>query len=147
VGAIVHLNDLGPNGFDDYADALLAAAEAALSVHPEPLEELSITFVSDETIADFNHKYLRRTGPTDVISFCLGERPVVGDVYISAETAVANARRFGIPVREELLRLVIHGTLHVLGHDHPEDDSREQSAMFELQESLLDRLLKDLPQG
>ncbi len=147
MGAIVHLNHLEPNGFEEYADALLAAAEAALSVHPEPPGELSITFVTDETIADYNLRYMRRAGPTDVIAFRLGDQPAVGDVYISAETAIANARSFGIPVREELLRLVIHGTLHVLGHDHPEDDSREQSAMFELQESLLNRLLKDLPQG
>lgn len=145
--ATIHFNHLRVNDFENYADALRAAAEAALSVDPDPIGELSITFVTDETIANYNSRYLQREGPTDVISFRLGDQPAVGDVYISAETALANARRFGIPVIEELLRLVIHGTLHVLGHDHPEDDSREQSAMFELQESLLERLLKDLPQG
>lgn len=143
----IHLNNLAGHGLEELSDALLAAARTTLSECPDVIAELSITFVSDETIAELNGTYLQRPGPTDVISFRLGDDPAFGDVYISAETARANADRFAIPLGEELLRLVIHGALHVLGHDHPEDDSRQQSAMFELQESLVGRLLKDLPQG
>jgi rRNA maturation RNase YbeY len=147
MGAIIHLNHLSAHGLAEYSDVLLAAAEAALSDSPDVIAELSITFVTDEAIAELNGTYLQRQGPTDVISFRLGEDPAVGDVYISTETARANSERFAIPFPEELLRLVVHGTLHVLGYDHPDDDSRLQSAMFELQESLVDRLLKDLPRG
>jgi probable rRNA maturation factor len=64
--------------------------------------------------------------------------PVVGDVYIAPDAARANARRNGVPVREELARLVVHGTLHVLGHDHP-SVGREASPMWRRQERLLAR--------
>ena len=64
--------------------------------------------------------------------------PVVGDVYIAPSVARVNARLSGVTVREELARLVVHGTLHVLGHDHPAV-GRERSAMWRRQEHLLAR--------
>jgi probable rRNA maturation factor len=68
--------------------------------------------------------------------------PVVGDVYIAPDVARASARENGISVREELARLVVHGTLHVLGYDHPEDDTRTRSAMWKRQERLVARLVR-----
>ena len=62
---------------------------------------------------------------------------IVGDVYIAPGVARRNARAHGRRVREELLRLVVHGVLHVVGHDHPEDDSRYHSRMWKRQEELL----------
>ena len=62
---------------------------------------------------------------------------MVGDVYIAPDVARRNAREQGAGVREELMRLVVHGVLHVLGHDHPEDDSRYASPMWQRQERLL----------
>jgi len=80
-----------------------------------------------------------------VISFGLdriGKRgAVVGDVYICAEVAQENARRQDIPAGEELLRLVVHGTLHVLGHDHPTGEGRTTSRMWRRQERILARVL------
>jgi probable rRNA maturation factor len=61
----------------------------------------------------------------------------VGDVYIAPNVARRNARAHGRSVREELLRLVVHGVLHVVGHDHPEDDARYESPMWKRQERLL----------
>lgn len=105
---------------------------------------LSVAFVSRGTIAALNRRHLKRRGTTDVIAFGFapaGDRgPVVGDVYIAADVARAQARELGVPVSEELLRLVVHGTLHVLGHDHPEGARRVASAMWRRQESLLSRL-------
>ncbi len=104
---------------------------------------LSITFVSNRSIAALNRRHLGRSGATDVISFELGNgaagAPVVGDVYIAPDVARANARELGIPVAEELARLVVHGTLHALGHSHPEGSREERSAspMWKLQERLL----------
>ncbi len=105
---------------------------------------LSITFLPRRAMARLNRRHLARAGATDVIAFGFapaGTRaPVVGDVYIAPEVARVNARRLGVPVREELARLVVHGTLHVLGHDHPENGSRVDSPMWRRQEQLLDRL-------
>ncbi len=142
----VLLSNLSEHDIEQHSDALILAARAVLSDRPAVAAELSVTFVTDQSIAELNHKYLQRSGPTDVLAFCLGDDPIVGDIYISADTARRNARTYGIPLREELLRLVVHGTLHVLGYDHPEGEARQQSAMFQLQESLVDRLLNDPPE-
>jgi probable rRNA maturation factor len=106
---------------------------------------LSITFVGRAAMSDLNRRYLGHRGPTDVISFGLG-RPgkrgaVIGDIYICPEVARDNAKRQGVPAGEEVLRLVVHGTLHVLGHEHPAGVSRTTSAMWRRQERILARLL------
>ena len=102
---------------------------------------LSIAFVTDHRIAALNREHLGHTGPTDVISFGFAPvasgRAVVGDVYIAPGVARRNAREHGGGIREELMRLVVHGVLHVIGHDHPEDDSRYHSPMWRRQERLL----------
>ena len=107
---------------------------------------VSITLVSPARIAGINKRHLAHRGATDVISFSLGPTPggassaVVGDIYIAPDVARKNARRFGNGVREELARLVVHGTLHVLGHDHPDGDARVSSPMWRRQEQLLAKL-------
>ena len=102
---------------------------------------LSIAFVSDHRIAALNRAHLGHAGPTDVISFGFAAvetgRAVVGDVYIAPGVARRNATDHGRAVREELMRLVVHGVLHVLGHDHPEDETRYDSPMWRRQERLL----------
>jgi probable rRNA maturation factor len=121
------------------------AAVAALKAERAKDAMLSITFVGRATMSQLNHRYLGHHGPTDVISFGLdriGKRgAVVGDVYICAEVAQENARRQDIPAGEELLRLVVHGTLHVLGHDHPTGEGRTTSRMWRRQERILARVL------
>ena len=121
------------------------AAVAALKAERAKDAMLSITFVGRATMSQLNHRYLGHHGPTDVISFGLdriGKRgAVVGDVYICPEVAQENARRQDIPAGEELLRLVVHGTLHVLGHDHPTGEGRTTSRMWRRQERILARVL------
>jgi probable rRNA maturation factor len=63
--------------------------------------------------------------------------PAVGDIYICPGIARRNAKRNGVSAASELARLVVHGTLHVAGHDHPDDDSRTRSAMWKKQERIL----------
>jgi probable rRNA maturation factor len=107
---------------------------------------LSVALVSTPRMRALNRKHLERSGTTDVIAFGFErvgrEGPVVGDVYIAPEIARASARVNGVSVREELARLVVHGTLHVLGYDHPEDDTRTRSAMWQRQERLVARLMR-----
>lgn len=133
---------------DLYADVVEAARGALAGQTRTPPEgaELSITFLADDDIARLNAEWLEREGPTDVISFGLGERPLVADIYVSVETARRHAAEYGIEPREELLRLVVHGVLHAAGYDHPDDESRVESEMFDLQERLLERLLGNQPQ-
>jgi rRNA maturation RNase YbeY len=121
------------------------AAVAALKAERAKDAMLSITFVGRATMSQLTHRYLGHHGPTDVISFGLGRvgkrGAVVGDVYICAEMARENAKVQGLPAGEELLRLVIHGTLHVLGYDHPVGAGRTASLMWRRQEKILARVL------
>lgn len=121
------------------------AAVAALEAERVKDALLSITFVGRATISRLNQRYLGHRGPTDVISFGLGRigkrGAVVGDIYICVDVARENARRQNVSAGEEILRLVIHGTLHVLGHEHPEGHRRGSSSMWRKQERILARVL------
>ena len=103
---------------------------------------VSVTFVGRRRIRSLNRRYLRHDRETDVLAFAMpgAAGVVVGDIYCAPEPAARAARRYGVAVREELRRLVVHGVLHVLGHDHPEGDGRTRSAMWHRQETLLRRL-------
>lgn len=106
---------------------------------------ISVAFLDRRAMAALNRRHLGRRGATDVIAFGLTRAdrrmPVIGDIYIAPDVAREQAREHGVGVREELTRLAVHGTLHVLGHDHPEDESRMRSPMWRRQEALLDRAL------
>lgn len=102
---------------------------------------LSITFVGRSRMSELNRRYLGHSGATDVISFSLGYGAVVGDIYICPEIARTNARRQRVSAGEELLRLVVHGTLHVLGYDHPDGTGRIASPMWRKQERILARVV------
>jgi probable rRNA maturation factor len=102
---------------------------------------LSVTFISRRAIARMNRSHLQHEGATDVITFALGPSgphgAVVGDIYISPEVARENAKRFRVPVREELTRLIVHGALHAAGRIHPEGPDRSNSRMWREQEMLV----------
>ena len=103
---------------------------------------VSVTFLGRDAMRRLNAEHKGHDRPTDVLSFSLTD-PVggtVGDVYVCAWMAGREARSRGIPVREELIRLVVHGTLHVLGLDHPEDERRSRSPMWRRQERYVDAL-------
>jgi probable rRNA maturation factor len=106
---------------------------------------ISIAFVGRMSIAGYNEKYLGHRGVTDVIAFGFGSGgepgAIIGDIYICPDVARANARAQRVSEAEELLRLVVHGTLHVLGYDHPSGEARMQSPMWRKQEKILARLV------
>ena len=106
------------------------------------IAEISLALLADSEMQELNLRHLGKDSTTDVISFSLGgEGLVVGDVYVGFEQAIRQADELGIEVGEELARLAIHGTLHVLGYDHPEGPERSKSPMFQIQEQLLRDLL------
>jgi probable rRNA maturation factor len=123
-----------------------AVVEGVLRAEKVRRALVSVAFVTDRAIAKLNQDHLGHAGPTDVISFGFDRPtdvdPVVGDIYIAPAVAARNAKSRKGSVREELARLLVHGTLHVLGYDHPVDDRREGSAMWRRQERLVKRLTK-----
>lgn len=102
---------------------------------------VSVTFLGRDAMRRLNARHKSRDTPTDVIAFTLpgprGER--IGDVYICPWVARREAAARGIPARQELIRLLVHGTLHVLGYDHP-DAGRESSPMWRRQERYVESL-------
>jgi probable rRNA maturation factor len=97
---------------------------------------VSVTFLGRDAMRRMNAIHTGRDLPTDVLAFAMTDgagRPV-GDVYVCPWVAVREAKERGVPLREELIRLVIHGTLHTLGHTHPEGSARTRSAMWRRQE-------------
>ncbi|MEI6813386.1 MAG: rRNA maturation RNase YbeY [bacterium] len=121
------------------------AARVVLRAEKVKQSLISITLLDSRAMATLNREHLGHRGPTDVISFgflAAEGAGVVGDIYICPAVARENAKAHGASVREELLRLVVHGVLHVLGHDHPVDERREHSAMWKRQERLLARILR-----
>ena len=95
--------------------------------------ELSIALIDDAEMRALNRAWRGRDRPTDVLSFSLLEGeggahrgPLLGDVVISVETAAAQAAARHRSLDDEILRLLLHGVLHVLGHDHEnEAEARE----------------------
>jgi probable rRNA maturation factor len=91
--------------------------------------ELSVALVDDAEICELNDGWRGQDRPTDVLSFSLleGEAQrhrgsLLGDVIISVETAAAQASQRHRGLDEEVARLLIHGVLHLLGHDHEVDE-------------------------
>jgi probable rRNA maturation factor len=121
--------------------------------------EISIVVVDDAEITRLNRRYFRHQGPTNVISFPLQEgkpgnlqAPLLGDVVISADTAARHARAARIRTGDEILFLLVHGVLHLVGYDHegPVAGRREMEAKeMEIFEALVKRLRRKVrgPRG
>ena len=100
--------------------------------------EVSVVFVSRAAIRRLNRRFLKHDTVTDVLAFPMGDG-LLGEVIVSPEVAAAEARRRGIPVREELLRYVAHGILHLMGYD--DHRPRDRARMWKRQERELRRVL------
>jgi probable rRNA maturation factor len=103
---------------------------------------ISVTFVGRDTMRRLNAEHKQHDYSTDVLTFSLTDPSgrVAGDVYICPWVARREARTRAIPLREELIRLIVHGTLHALGRDHPEGSARTRSAMWRRQERYVETL-------
>ena len=112
--------------------------------------EVSILLLDDRGISGLNEQYLKKTGPTDVISFPMydGAFPYIqpellGDIAISLETAGRDAAERGISLEEEMTDLLIHGMLHLLGYDH-ETSAADSRRMRAKQRKILAQVLEQV---
>ena len=115
-------------------EGLVALAREALVGEGAPNSELSVSFVTEDEMADLHLRYLNEEGPTDVLSFPQDDDApkgprLLGDVVIAPSVA---ARNQPDDPAAELRLLLVHGILHLLGHDH--DDEAERAAMWARQE-------------
>lgn len=106
---------------------------------------VSLSFVTPARIQALNKRYRNKNKPTDVLSFNADPKMSapgefeLGDIVICPSYAAKEAKRRALSTREELLRLMVHGVLHLKGYDHATED--EEMVMFSLQEGLLERIM------
>ena len=110
--------------------------------------EISITLTDDERIREINREWRGKDKPTDVLSFPQEETigykyRLLGDVVISLPYAKKQAEEIGFTLKEEILRLMIHGILHLIGYDH-ETNEEDAKVMFDLQDKIFDKLTCEL---
>lgn len=125
-------------------EGLERAAGETLRQQSAPDSDLTIVLADDERLRSLNRDFLGRDASTDVLSFPAGEsdpetgRPYLGDVVISVPRALEQALAGGHPLDAELQLLVVHGVLHLLGHDHAGGD--EKARMWAAQAEVLERI-------
>ncbi|MGD0611813.1 MAG: rRNA maturation RNase YbeY [Anaerolineales bacterium] len=126
------------------SDLLEGAARATLRQQSVPEADLTLVLAGDARLRTLNREYLEQDVTTDVLSFPSMEtdpdtgRRYLGDVVISLPRAESQARAGKHPLEQEVQLLVVHGVLHLLGHDHAEaeDKKRMWTAQAEILKSL-----------
>lgn len=112
-----------PKGFDIYINQLKKHVDNADGI-------LNVVFVNDSYIKGLNKQYRKKNKPTDVLSFSYLDEDtgLIGEVYISVETAKKQAKKAKHSLQDELNKLFIHGFLHIFGFDH---ESKEDAKIME----------------
>ena len=133
-----------PPGYRLPRRLLSAAVTATLDSEGVSEGEVAVVFLRDGPIRALNREWLGHDRVTDVLSFPLHDPgdPPFGDVYVGLEQATRQAKENRVPRSEELVRLVVHGTLHLLGYDHAEGASMDSGdELFRKQETLVRTLV------
>ena len=142
---MIDINNESGEQVDTQALVRLARyALGALRIHPQA--ELSILLVDEDTMAAYHRRFMDLEGPTDVMSFPMDELRVpddeeeppqglLGDIVICPSFTDAQAGGDGRTNQEEMEYLLIHGLLHLLGHDHAEPE--EKAVMFDLNDRII----------
>ena len=131
----------------DFTESALLerAARLTLDLESAPTDaDITIVLTDDAQLHELNREYLGVDAPTDVLSFPASETdpetgtPYLGDILISIPRAREQAQAAGHPLEAEVQLLVVHGTLHLLGHDHAE--AEEKARMWKAQAEVMSRL-------
>jgi len=111
----------------DLEDRWASAIEQVLRRHGIAEAEMSLAIVDDPTIHELNRRFLSHDRPTDVLTFRLddGEGGLEGEIVISAETAIRQAKSVGWSPTWEALLYIVHGVLHLVGFDDTSDEAAE----------------------
>jgi probable rRNA maturation factor len=139
---VIHIGS--PTGPLPVASELVERAALAALAHQSAQGDLSIVLTDDAQLQQLNRDYLGVDAPTDVLSFPSDETDpesgaaYLGDILISAPRAREQANAAGHPLESELQLLVVHGVLHLLGHDHAE--AEDKSRMWTAQATILESI-------
>jgi len=111
------------------------------------LENLEINFLEKNTITDINKKYLNHDYSTDIITFTYSKEKLIleGEIFISVDDAKENAKKYNVLLENEILRLVVHGILHMIGYDDVLPNDRKK--MKQKENALVREIWKDSLRG
>ncbi|MBE6461745.1 MAG: apolipoprotein N-acyltransferase [Alphaproteobacteria bacterium] len=116
--AYVDIHDKRWNKYKvDFEKVVCAAVEC---VHKD--SEVSIILTNDSEIQQINREYRGIDKPTNVLSFELGDDVLLGDIYVSLDTVLREAKDANISVQNHVIHMIVHGVLHLQGYDHINDD-------------------------
>jgi len=93
------------------------------------LKRVTVILTDDLNLLELNRLYLQDDAPTDVLSFDLSDdarEGIEGDIYVSLDRAAAQAQALGYSTESEVMRLVLHGFLHLCGYDHADDQALKE---------------------
>ncbi len=133
-----------PQGKLPVARSLIERAANAALAHESAQGDLSVVLTGDDQLRELNRDYLGIDAPTDVLSFPVSETDpdsrsaYLGDILISVPRATQQAAAAGHPLESEVQLLVVHGVLHLLGHDHASHAGK--SRMWAAQAAILDSI-------
>lgn len=95
-------------------------------------KNINIVFVDDEYITQLNKQYLNHNWTTDVISFPLNDnKKIEGEIYINIDQTKRQAKEYKVKISEELNRLIIHGTLHLIGYTDTTQRTKKKMSLLE----------------
>ena len=106
------------------------------------VKKLFIIFVSLKDIQALNFYYLKKNRPTDILSFSPAEKDSLGELVLCEQQIKIQAKQHSLLFEEEMMYLILHGLLHLLGYHH-EKGGKEAQKMYQLQDSLFNLWLKN----
>ena len=136
---MIKINVINEFNDNDYSKIILEVAKA-VSKSQKIIKRrlLNVVITNNEEIQKYNKNYRNVDAPTDVLTFLSDEKGELGDILISYEKVISQAKEYGHSEDRELGFLACHGMLHCLGYDHMTESEEEE--MFSLQEKILDSI-------
>ena len=111
---------------------ILQLIEKVIGAYRKPRGNLSFIFMNDESLIRINREFLKHNYFTDVIAFNYGKADFLdGEIYLSIETIKKNAINYKVSLKEEVLRVMIHGTLHLCGFNDGNDEEKREMTSLE----------------
>ncbi len=135
---MIEINNL--TSFPVDKNSFSQVAKNVLKGENELLKTFSLAFVEEEEIKKLNKKFRNKNKPTDVLSFLLKENNYLGEIIICPKAVKENAKKAKKSINEEMMKVFIHGILHLLGYDH-EKTAKAAKIMEIKQEEYLKKIL------
>ena len=134
---MIEINNL--SGYSVDKKIFSTVAKKVLSGENRGTETVSLAFVGKEEIKKLNKKFRKKNKATDVLSFDLNGKDFLGEIVICPEIVKENAKKYGVSIKQEMLKVFVHGILHLCGYDHEKSEA-EAEKMEKRQEKYLSNI-------